>query len=119
MAILAAVAEAKSAIDALETKEAIVSAAIAAVDAYKADVEYLEAQAAEKAAAVATAKAELGGKKTYTNTLIFWVLTSYVVSAVVYTVGSWWWTAFIWAFAFALCVLVIGLINKKTDKRRD
>ena len=70
-------------------------------------------------AAVATAKAELGGKKTYTNTLIFWVLTSYVVSAVVYTVGSWWWTAFIWAFAFALCVLVIGLINKKTDKRRD
>ena len=70
-------------------------------------------------AAVATAKAELGGKKTYTNTLIFWVLTSYVVSAVVYTVGSWWWTAFIWAFAFALCVLVIGLINKKTDKRRN
>lgn len=70
-------------------------------------------------AAVATAKAELGGKKTYTNTLIFWVLTSYVVSAVVYTVGSWWWTAFIWAFAFALCVLVISLINKKTDKRRD
>ena len=70
-------------------------------------------------AAVATAKAELGGKKTYTNTLIFWVLTSYVVSAVVYTVGSWWWTAFIWAFAFALCVLVIGLINKKKDKRRN
>ena len=55
-AITAAVAEAKTAIDALETKEAIVSAAIVEVDAYKADEVYLEAQAAEKAAVIATAK---------------------------------------------------------------
>jgi hypothetical protein len=63
-AINAAVAEAKAAIDALETKETIVSAAIVEVDAYKADEVYLEAQAAEKAAAVATAKEAIASATT-------------------------------------------------------
>ena len=55
-AINTAVVEAKAAIDALATKESIVNAAIAEVDAYKADEVYMDEQAAEKAAAVATAK---------------------------------------------------------------
>ena len=46
-------------------------------------------------AAVATAKAELGTKKAFRNTLIFWLITSYIVGTVVYLVGSWWWTLFI------------------------
>ena len=67
-------------------------------------------------AAVATAKAELGTKKTYTGTLIFWLLTSYVVAAAVYTIGSWWWTAFIWAVVAALVSYVIVIYNKKKQK---
>ncbi len=63
-------------------------------------------------AAVATAKGELGNK-TFVNTLIFWLLTSYAVSAVVYTIGSWWWTAFIWLGVFAVAVVIIRLANKK------
>lgn len=62
-------------------------------------------------AAVATAKSELINKKTYNLTLLFWVATSYIVGAVIYTVGSWWWTAFIWALVTALAVVVIKLYN--------
>lgn len=62
-------------------------------------------------AAVATAKSELINKKTYNLTLLFWVVTSYIVGAVVYTVGSWWWSAFIWALVAALAVVVIKLYN--------
>ena len=59
----------------------------------------------------ALAKSELINKKTYNLTLLFWVVTSYIVGAVVYTVGSWWWTAFIWALVAALAVVVIKLYN--------
>ncbi len=68
-------------------------------------------------AAVATAKAELPDKKTYTGTLIFWLVSSYVVSAIIYTIGSWWWTLFIWiVVAAAVCAFIIWK-NKKADKR--
>ncbi len=43
-------------------------------------------------AAVATTKGELKGK-TFSNTLIFWIVASYLVSSMVYTVGTWGWTA--------------------------
>ncbi|MBQ9707382.1 MAG: ferrous iron transporter B [Clostridia bacterium] len=66
-------------------------------------------------AAVATAKSELINKKTYNLTLLFWVVTSYIVGAVVYTVGSWWWTAFIWALVAALAVVVIKLYNLRRN----
>lgn len=69
-------------------------------------------------AAVATAKAELGAKKTYTGTLAFWLISSYIISAVVYTVGTWWWTAFVWLAVFALVGYVVFIINriKKNNK---
>lgn len=63
-------------------------------------------------AAVATAKAELPSKKTYHWTLLFWIGTSYVVGTVIYTIGSWWWTCFIWALVVALVVALIVLNNK-------
>ncbi len=63
-------------------------------------------------AAVATAKAELPTKKTYHNTLLFWVLTSFVVASMVYVIGSWWWTVFIWAAAWAVVITLIVLNNK-------
>ena len=63
-------------------------------------------------AAVATAKAELPGKKSFNMTLVFWIVTSYLVAATVYTVGSWWWTVFIWLALWATAITLIVLYNK-------
>ncbi len=64
-------------------------------------------------AAVATAKAELPDKKTFNWTLVFWIVTSYAVGMVIYTVGTAWWTVFIWA-AVALAVAAgVVLFNRK------
>ncbi len=65
-------------------------------------------------AAVATAKAELPSKKSFRNTLLFWVGTSYVVAMMVYLIGSWWWTSFIFAAVWALVITLIVLYNKGT-----
>jgi ferrous iron transport protein B len=46
-------------------------------------------------AATATAKAEMPRPKAFWATLGFWLLTSSVVSSLVYVVGSWWWTGLI------------------------
>ena len=64
-------------------------------------------------AAVGTAKAELGTKKSFNGTLIFWLATSYIIGAMVYTIGSWWWTLFIWAAVIAIAVTCIVLWNKR------
>ena len=66
-------------------------------------------------AAVATAKAELGSKKRFYNTLVFWLVVSYLTGTVVYLVGSWWWTVFIFLALVALAVGLIILYNKKKD----
>lgn len=66
-------------------------------------------------AAVATAKAELGSKKRFNYTLIFWLVVSYLTGTVVYLVGSWWWTVFIFLALVALAVGLIILYNKKKD----
>ena len=63
-------------------------------------------------AAVATAKAELPSKKSFNATLIFWVLTSYIVASMIYVIGSWWWTIFIFAAIWAGIITLIILINK-------
>ena len=67
-------------------------------------------------ASVTTAKSEIGAKNFWT-TLIFWLVTSYVVSSAIYTIGTWWWTLFIWAAAVALLVVIIALINKARDRK--
>lgn len=68
-------------------------------------------------AAVATAKAELGSKKNFRNTLIFWLITSYIVGTVVYLVGSWWWTVFIFLALAAAAVYGIITFNRKRDAK--
>ncbi len=70
-------------------------------------------------AAVATAKAELQNKKRYKWTLLFWIVASYTVAAMVYTIGSWWWTCFIWAVAIALVVVGVILYNKRTANKGE
>lgn len=68
-------------------------------------------------AAVASAKAELR-KGTLGRTLLFWIVTSYIASAVVYVVLSWWWTVFIVLAVAALAVVGIVMYNKKHPVRR-
>lgn len=63
-------------------------------------------------AAVATAKAEMPTKKKFNYTLVFWVLTSYIVSSMVYLIGEWWWTVFIWLVIWAAAITLIVLYNK-------
>ena len=67
-------------------------------------------------AAVGTAKAELMNGKAYRGTLLFWIISSFIVASAVYTIGSWWWTAFIWAAVFAATCYAIILRNKKQKK---
>lgn len=66
-------------------------------------------------AAVATAKAELPSKKAFRWTLLFWIVTSYLVSAAIYVIGSWWWTSFI--FAAALAAAAAGIVLYNRNKR--
>ncbi len=63
-------------------------------------------------AAVATAKAESPNKKSFVMTLVFWIVTSYVVSAMIYLIGSWWWTLFIFLAIWAGVITLIVLNNK-------
>lgn len=67
-------------------------------------------------AAVATAKAELQNKKRFDWTLFFWILTSYIVACAVYTIGSWWWTLFIWLAVLVFVITFILLRNKRLEK---
>ena len=54
--IALAVTEAKATIDTLPTKEEVISSAVAEIEGYMAEVEYLDAQATQKATIVSTAK---------------------------------------------------------------
>lgn len=63
-------------------------------------------------AAVATARAELPTKRTFKMTIAFWLVTSYVGASMIYTILSWWWTAFIWAAVWAVIITLIVLTNK-------
>ncbi len=74
-------------------------------------------------AAVATAKAELPGKKAFRSTLLFWIATSYVTACMVYLIGTWWWTVFIFVVAWALIIAGIvlgsqGKLNRKLFKEK-
>lgn len=62
-------------------------------------------------AAVATAKGELTKKK-FRGTLVFWLVTSYIVSMMIYLIGTWWWTSFIFAALIVLSIILIYCVNK-------
>ena len=63
------------------------------------------------------ASPRLGSKKNFRNTLIFWLITSYIVGTVVYLVGSWWWTVFIFLALAAAAVYGIITFNRKRDAK--
>ena len=62
-------------------------------------------------ASVATAKGELTKSK-FNWTLVFWLVTSYIVSMMIYFIGSWWWTSFIFAAVIILACFGIHFFNK-------
>ena len=63
-------------------------------------------------AAVATAKAELK-KGTLKNTIVFWLITSYIAASAFYLIGTWWWTLFIYLALAAGIIVFIYFYNKK------
>ncbi len=63
-------------------------------------------------AAVAAAKGEMADKSTFSKTLLFWIITSFVVSAIVYLVGSYFWTFPIVIVLFIMVAFGIKLYNK-------
>lgn len=67
-------------------------------------------------AAVAAARGEIGKGK-FKWTLLFWVVVSYLVSAIIYTVGEWAWTVAIWVVLAAVAVVGIVLYNKRMNKK--
>jgi len=67
-------------------------------------------------AAVATAKAELQDKKKFNWTLIFWIVTSYLVSAIIYTVGEYVWPIAIWVLVLGLVFGGVAVYNKSHKK---
>lgn len=66
-------------------------------------------------AAVAAAKGEMKDKKIFRNTLIFWLVTSFIVASALYLVGTAWWTVFIY---LAVAVVVVFSINTRNRKKQ-
>ena len=69
-------------------------------------------------AACATARAELPKGK-FKWTLLFWVATSYFVSAAIYLIGSWWWTLFPILAVVAAGITGIVFWNKKHPVKKN
>lgn len=70
-------------------------------------------------AAVAAAKGEMSNKKTFRFTLLFWIVTSYIVSSAVYLIGTAWWTSFIYLAVAMVVMLVIRRVNKKKELKEN
>ena len=64
-------------------------------------------------ATVGAAAAEFGSAKKTVGALAFWLVTSYVVAFIINTVGSYWWTAFIFAFIIAAIMVIAHFVEKK------
>ena len=62
-------------------------------------------------AAVATARGELTKSK-FNWTLLFWLVTSYVVSMMIYVIGTWWWTSFIFLVIIIAIAFGIHFFNR-------
>ena len=68
-------------------------------------------------AAVASAKGELTSKG-FKWTLVFWLVTSYIVSMAIYLVGTHWWTVFIFVALAIFAAVGITYYNKKSVVKR-
>lgn len=69
-------------------------------------------------AAVAAARGESPDKKTFRNTMFFWLLTSFIVASAIYVIGSWWWTVFIYLALAVALFFIIRTYGKKKDAKK-
>ena len=72
-------------------------------------------------AAVGAARAELGKGRGFKGALLWWTASAYVVSMLIFLIGSYWWTVFIFAAIAAAATACIVLWNKgklRLPKRR-
>lgn len=67
-------------------------------------------------AAVATARGELSKKK-FRNTVIFWMVSSYVISSIVFVSLRWYWPIAIFAGLFVGSYFLIKYINRYRDRK--
>ena len=67
-------------------------------------------------AAVAAAKGEMPNKKKFNWTIVFWVITSYIVASALYLIGTAWWTAFLYLAVAIVAITIIKFTNKKREK---
>ena len=63
-------------------------------------------------AAVGAARNELGKGKLFKGAIAWWVLSAYTVSMIIFLIGSWWWTCFIFLAVVAVAATLIVLHNK-------
>lgn len=69
--------------------------------------------------AVGAASGELGSAKRTALAIVFWILTSYVVSMTIYLVGTYRWTVFIFTAVIAGIIVVAHFINKKRFAKKE
>ena len=63
-------------------------------------------------AACATAKGELT-KKRFNTTLLFWLVASFIVSSLIYLIGTWWFVSIIAFIIINILFIVIYFYNKR------
>ena len=68
-------------------------------------------------ATVATARGELTKSK-FNWTLLFWLATSYAVSMMIYFIGTWWWTSFIFATIIIAIAFGIHFYNRYQQQKK-
>lgn len=64
-------------------------------------------------ATIATAKGEMPKDK-FKWTILFWIVTSFIVASAIFCIGSWWWTLFIYLAGAILVAFFLIVYNKKT-----
>ncbi len=67
-------------------------------------------------AAVAAARGEMQKKSTFNWTIVFWLITSYIVSSMIYLVGSFWWMAFTYLAIAFFVIFAVRFYNRKRKK---
>lgn len=67
-------------------------------------------------AAVAAAKGELKSAKKLMGAMGFWMLTAYVVSMLIYWIGTYWWISLILVGAIGVAVLIYKLVKGNKTK---
>lgn len=68
-------------------------------------------------ATVGAVSAELNSAKKTMLAILFWIATSYIVAMIIYLVGTYWWTIFIFAFAIAMIIVIAHLLEKRSAKK--